>query len=53
MPHFEITEKEMRGLAEFLHWADQTDTQSWLWYFIAGLAFVAAMNAVQRLVTRR
>lgn len=29
MPHFEITEEEMRGLAEFLRWADQTDTQNW------------------------
>ncbi|MBV7410064.1 cytochrome c [Maritimibacter sp. DP1N21-5] len=29
MPHFEITEEEMRGLAEFLRWADQTNTQNW------------------------
>jgi nitric oxide reductase subunit C len=29
MPHFEITPDEMRGLAEFLRWADQTDTQGW------------------------
>jgi nitric oxide reductase subunit C len=29
MPHFEISEEEMRGLAEFLRWADQTDTQNW------------------------
>lgn len=29
MPLFEITEEEMRGLAEFLRWADQTDTQGW------------------------
>ncbi|MEX5562601.1 cytochrome c [Pseudophaeobacter sp. 1A16562] len=29
MPHFELTEEEMRGLAEFLRWADQTDTQNW------------------------
>lgn len=29
MPHFEINEEEMRGLAEFLRWADQTDTQNW------------------------
>lgn len=29
MPHFEITEEEMRGLADFLRWADQTDTQNW------------------------
>ena len=29
MPHFELTEEEMRALAEFLRWADQTDTQGW------------------------
>ena len=29
MPYFEITEEEMRALAEFLRWADQTDTQNW------------------------
>ncbi|TDT77051.1 nitric oxide reductase NorC subunit apoprotein [Litoreibacter halocynthiae] len=29
MPLFEITEEEMRGLSEFLRWADQTDTQGW------------------------
>lgn len=29
MPHFAITEEEMRALAEFLRWADQTDTQGW------------------------
>ena len=29
MPHFTISEEEMRGLAEFLRWADQTDTQGW------------------------
>ncbi|MBS8228271.1 c-type cytochrome [Vannielia litorea] len=29
MPFFEITEEEMRALAEFLRWADQTDTQNW------------------------
>ncbi|BBU57204.1 MULTISPECIES: c-type cytochrome [Mameliella] len=29
MPHFEITEEEMRALSEFLRWADQTDTQNW------------------------
>ncbi|MDR9485523.1 MULTISPECIES: c-type cytochrome [Sediminimonas] len=29
MPFFELTEEEMRGLAEFLRWADQTDTQGW------------------------
>ena len=30
MPHFAITGEEMRGLAEFLRRADQTDTQGWL-----------------------
>jgi nitric oxide reductase subunit C len=29
MPHFEITEEEMKALAEFLRWADHTDTQNW------------------------
>ena len=29
MPLFELTEEETRGLAEFLRWADQTDTQGW------------------------
>lgn len=29
MPHFEITPEEMRGLAEFLRWSDQMNTQSW------------------------
>ncbi len=29
MPFFELTEEETRGLAEFLRWADQTDTQGW------------------------
>lgn len=29
MPHFVIDEEEMRGLSEFLRWADQTDTQNW------------------------
>ncbi|MFT4959543.1 MAG: nitric oxide reductase subunit C [Paracoccaceae bacterium] len=29
MPFFEINDAEMRGLAEFLRWADQTDTQGW------------------------
>lgn len=29
MPRFEISEEEMRALAEFLRWADQTDTQNW------------------------
>ena len=29
MPYFELTEEDKRGLAEFLRWADQTDTQGW------------------------
>jgi nitric oxide reductase subunit C len=29
MPYFELTEEEVRGLSEFLRWADQTDTQGW------------------------
>jgi nitric oxide reductase subunit C len=29
MPYFEISEEDMRALAEFLRWADQTDTQNW------------------------
>jgi len=29
MPYFEITDEEMEALAEFLRWADQTDTQGW------------------------
>jgi nitric oxide reductase subunit C len=29
MPLFEITDDEMKGLAEFLRWADHTDTQNW------------------------
>jgi nitric oxide reductase subunit C len=29
MPFFDLTEEETRGLAEFLRWADQTDTQNW------------------------
>ncbi|WP_417427153.1 c-type cytochrome [Hoeflea sp.] len=29
MPHFVMTEEDKRGLAEFLRWADQTDTQGW------------------------
>jgi len=29
MPYFELTEDEVRALAEFLRWADQTDTQGW------------------------
>lgn len=29
MPYFELTDEETRALAEFLRWADQTDTQGW------------------------
>lgn len=29
MPYFKLTEKDKRGLAEFLRWADQTNTQGW------------------------
>ena len=29
MPQFNLTDEEVRGLAEFLRWADQTDTQGW------------------------
>ncbi|MGH1331382.1 MAG: c-type cytochrome [Paracoccaceae bacterium] len=29
MPRYELSEEELRGLAEFLRWADQTDTQGW------------------------
>lgn len=29
MPNFNLTEDDIRGLAEFLRWADQTDTQGW------------------------
>jgi nitric oxide reductase subunit C len=29
MPQFNLTDEEIRGLAEFLRWADQTDTQGW------------------------
>ena len=29
MPLFDINPEEMRGLSEFLRWADQTDTQGW------------------------
>jgi nitric oxide reductase subunit C len=29
MPFFDLTEEETRGRAEFLRWADQTDTQNW------------------------
>ncbi|WP_114008702.1 c-type cytochrome [Cohaesibacter intestini] len=29
MPNFHLTDEEIRGLAEFLRWADHTDTQGW------------------------
>jgi len=29
MPNFHLTDDEIRGLAEFLRWADHTDTQGW------------------------
>ena len=29
MPEYIFTDEEIRGLAEFLRWADQTDTQGW------------------------
>ena len=29
MPGYDFTDEELRGLAEFLRWADQTDTQGW------------------------
>ena len=29
MPHFNLTEEQTRGLAEFLRWADHTDLQGW------------------------
>lgn len=29
MPQFNLTDDEIRGLAEFLRWADETDTQGW------------------------
>ncbi len=29
MPHFTLTEEQTRGLAEFLRWADHSDTQGW------------------------
>jgi nitric oxide reductase subunit C len=29
MPRFVLTPEEVRGLSEFLRWADQTDTQGW------------------------
>ncbi len=29
MPHFALTDEEIRGLSEFLRWADHNDTQNW------------------------
>ncbi len=29
MPQFHLTDEEIRGLSEFLRWADETDTQGW------------------------
>jgi nitric oxide reductase subunit C len=29
MPNFNLSEEDIRGLSEFLRWADQTDTQGW------------------------
>lgn len=29
MPKYELNDKDIRALAEFLRWADQTDTQGW------------------------
>ncbi|WP_373236400.1 c-type cytochrome [Cohaesibacter celericrescens] len=29
MPNFKLTDEEIRALAEFLRWADHTDTQGW------------------------
>ena len=29
MPNFNLTDEEIRGLSEFLRWADHTDTQGW------------------------
>ena len=29
MPNFNLTDEDIRGLAEFLRWADQTDTLGW------------------------
>ena len=26
---YDLTDEDVRGLAEFLRWADQTDTQGW------------------------
>ena len=29
MPAYDMTDEDLRGLAEFLRWADQTDTRGW------------------------
>ena len=29
MPFFDLTKEEVRGLSEFLRWADKTNTQDW------------------------
>jgi nitric oxide reductase subunit C len=29
MPNFSLSDEDIRNLAEFLRWADQTDTQGW------------------------
>jgi nitric oxide reductase subunit C len=29
MPNFNLSDEDIRNLAEFLRWADQTDTQGW------------------------
>lgn len=29
MPRYELSDEDIRGLAEFFRWADQTDTQGW------------------------
>lgn len=29
MPAYDLSDEDIRGLAEFLRWADQTDTQGW------------------------
>ncbi|MGH1466234.1 MAG: c-type cytochrome [Cognatishimia sp.] len=29
MPNFDLTDEDIRGLSEFLRWADQTDRQGW------------------------
>ncbi len=29
MPYFDLSDEDVRGIVEFLRWADQTDTQGW------------------------